>query len=137
MNYEQKYLKYKQKYLELKAKLDGGLSVDTISSSNNSEKKIKNTQNAIEKNNRNISVLEQAIKGRINKIKNTEDQKKKGVENLTKNNAPKAEIDEVIKMYDDEINGVKKDIEIKNKELALQKNLLQKNTTKLNELKKN
>jgi hypothetical protein len=39
MNYEQKYLKYKQKYLELKAKLDGGLSVDTISSSNNNEKK--------------------------------------------------------------------------------------------------
>jgi hypothetical protein len=132
MNYEQKYLKYKEKYLALKAKLG-----DASSSSNNTEKKVKITQIALEKNNRNISVLEQAIKGRINRIRNTEDQKKRGIENLTKNNAPKTEIDEVIKSYDDEINGVKKEIEIKTRELEQQRKLLQKNTIKLNELKQN
>jgi len=130
MNYEQKYLKYKEKYLALKAKLgDDGLSP------NNNEKKIRIAQIALEKNNRSILVLEQAIHGRINRIRNTEDQKKRGIENLTKNNAPKTEIDEVIKTYDDEINGVKKDIEIKTRELDHQRKLLQKNTIKLNELK--
>ena len=119
MDYKQKYLKYKAKYLEAKAKLDGGLFGDANSSVNNNSKNI-------EKHTRNISVLEQAIKGRTNKIRNTEDQKKRGIENLTKNNAPKTEIDDVIKMYDSDINGVKKEIEIKTRELEKEKKLLEK-----------
>ena len=72
MNYEQKYLKYKEKYLQLKAKLDGGLVGNAV----DSEKKIKNNQKALELCKRNIKVLEQAVLGRTNKIKNSEDQVK-------------------------------------------------------------
>lgn len=118
MDYKYKYLKYKAKYLAAKAQLNTSDSDTKIKSS----KKV----DSLELYTRNIRVLEQAIQGRINKIKNTEDQKKRGIENLTKNNAPKTEIDEVIKSYDSEINDVKKEINIKNKELEIQKNKLEK-----------
>ena len=123
MNFEQKYLKYKEKYLELKAKLDGGLVGNAV----DSDKKIKNNQKALELCNRNIKVLEQAIIGRTNKIKNTEDQKNRGIEKLKKNNAPVNEIDEFIKSMDSEINDIKKDLENKKK-------LLEKEKAKLNKL---
>ena len=123
MNYEQKYLKYKEKYLELKAKLDGGLVGNAV----DSDKKIKSNQKALELCNRNIQVLEQAIIGRTNKIKNSEDQKNRGLEKLKKNNAPVNEIDEFIKSMDSEINDIKKDLENKKK-------LLEKEKAKLNKL---
>jgi hypothetical protein len=116
MNYEYKYLKYKAKYIAAKAELDeleGG-------------NKIKNTQKVLELHNRNILVLEQAIKGRINKMKNSEDQKKRGIEKLKINNTPVKEIDEFIESMDSEINDIKKELIIKNKELEKQKKLLEK-----------
>ena len=124
MDYEHKYLKYKAKYLGAKAQLESA-SVGNTSDSNTKSKSTKKVD-ASELHTRKILVLEQAIKGRINLIKNTEERKKRGIENLTKNNAPKADIDEVIKSYDFEINNVKKELNIKNKELELQKNLLAK-----------
>jgi chromosome segregation ATPase len=123
MNFEQKYLKYKEKYLELKAILDGGLVGNAV----DSDKKIKNKQKASELYNRNIKVLEQAVIGRTNKIKNSEDQKNRGLEKLKKNNAPVNEIDEFIKSMDSEINDIKKDLENKKK-------LLEKEKAKLNKL---
>ena len=108
MNYEYKYLKYKAKYIAAKAQLEGGSNKDP------------------KKYTRNILVLEQAIKGRINKIKNAEDQKKRGIEKLKNNNTPVTEIDEFIKSMDYEINDVKKELNIKNKELEQQKKLLEK-----------
>jgi len=116
MNYEQKYLKYKAKYIAAKAKLDELEGGD----------KIKNTQKVLELHNRNILVLEQAIKGRINKLKNSEDQKKRGIESLKINNTPVKEIDEFIESMDFEINNIKKELNIKNKELEKQKKLLEK-----------
>jgi hypothetical protein len=116
MNYEYKYLKYKAKYIAAKAELDeleGG-------------NKIKNTQKVLELHNRNILVLEQAIKGRINKLKNSEDQKMRGVEKLKINNTPVKEINEFIESMDYEINDIKKELIIKNKELEKQKKLLEK-----------
>jgi hypothetical protein len=115
MDYEHKYLKYKAKYIAAKAQLNGGLLGNTTDSDSKSTKKV----DSLELYTRNIRVLEQAIQGRINRIKNTEDQKKRGIEKLTKNNAPKTEIDEVIKSYDSEINAVKNEINIKNKELCI------------------
>jgi hypothetical protein len=123
MNFEQKYLKYKEKYLELKAILDGGLVGNAV----DSDKKIKNKQKASELYNRNIKVLEQAVIGRTNKIKNSEDQKNRGLEKLKKNNAPVNEIDEFIKSMDSEINDINKDLENKKK-------LLEKEKAKLNKL---
>jgi len=125
MNYEQKYLKYKQKYLELKAKLDGGLFGEASSSSNN-EKKVKITQNALEKNNRSISVLEQAIKGRTKKINDLENGKQKGIDSLKKNNAPPKEIKNFIEREDFYINQTKKELEIKNKELENEKKRIER-----------
>jgi hypothetical protein len=129
MNYEQKYLKYKQKYLELKAKLDGGLFGEASSAST------KNTQNALEKNNRNISVLEQAIKGRTNKINSLENSKMKGIDSLKKNNASPEEIKKFIEDEDFYIIATKKELEVKKKELDQQRKLLEKNKIKLNGLK--
>jgi hypothetical protein len=98
MNYEDKYLKYKAKYVGAKAEL----------------------------HTRKISVLEQAIKGRINKMKNSEDQKIRGIESLKKHNTPVKEIDEFIQSMDSEINDIKKELIIKNKELDIQKKMLEK-----------
>lgn len=114
MNYEYKYLKYKAKYLAALAKLEGG------------DKKVKNTQKALELHNRNILVLEHAIKGRINKLKNSEDQKKRGIESLKINKSSVEEINEFIESMDFEINNIKKELIIKNKELEKQKKLLEK-----------
>lgn len=117
MNYEQKYLKYKAKYIAAKAELaelEGG------------DKKVKNTQKALELHNRNILVLEHAIKGRINKMKNSEDQKKRGIESLKINKSSVEEINEFIESMDFEINNIKKELIIKNKELEKQKKLLEK-----------
>jgi chromosome segregation ATPase len=111
-----KDLENKKKLLEKeKAKLDGDLLGNTI----DSDKKIKN--------NRNIKVLEQAILGRTNKIRNSEDQKNRGIEKLKKNNAPLNEIDEFIQSMDSEINDIKKELENKKK-------LLEKEKAKLNKL---
>jgi len=111
MNYEYKYLKYKAKYIAAKAQLEGGSN--------------KDPKKKLEKYTRNILVLEQAIKGRINKIKNAEDQKKRGIEKLKNNNTHVTEIDEFIKSMDYEINNVKKELNIKNKELEQQKKKLE------------
>ena len=105
MNYEDKYLKYKAKYVAAKVEL----------------------------HNRKILVLEQAIKGRINKIKNSEDQKNRGIESLKKHNTPVKEIDEFIKSMNSEIDDIKKELIIKNKELEIQKKMLEK--AKLNLIK--
>ena len=123
MDYEHKYLKYKAKYLGAKAQLESG----SLGSTSDSDTKSKSTKkvDSLELHTRNIRVLEQAIQGRINRIKKTEDQKNRGIEKLTKNNAPKTEIDEVIKSYDSEINAVKNEINIKKKELEIQKNKLE------------
>jgi nitrogenase subunit NifH len=131
MNYEQKYLKYKAKYLDLKAKLEGGLVGD--------EKNIKNTQQVIEKTKSKISVLEKAIKGRQNNILDSENRKKRTIENRksAKNSDEIKELDEGILLWDSRISEVKKDIGIKTKELEIQKKILDKNTLKLNELLKN
>jgi len=131
MNYEQKYLKYKAKYLDLKAKLEGGLVGD--------EKNIKNTQLLIEKTKSKISVLEKAIKGRQNNILDSENRKKRTIENrkVAKNSDEIKELDEGILLWDSRISEVKKDIGIKTKELEIQKKILDKNTLKLNELIKN
>jgi hypothetical protein len=128
MNYEQKYLKYKAKYLDLKTKLEGGLVGD--------EKNIKST---IEKTKSKISVLEKAIKGRQNNILDSENRKKRTIENRksAKNSDEIKEIDEGILLWDSRISEVKKDIGIKNKELEKQKQILERNTQKLNELLKN
>lgn len=123
MDYEHKYLKYKAKYLGTKAQLESG----SLGNTSDSDTKSKSTKkvDSLELHTRNIRVLEQAIQGRINRIKKTEDQKNRGIEKLTKNNAPKTEIDEVIKSYDSEINAVKNEINIKKKELEIQKNKLE------------
>jgi hypothetical protein len=128
MNYEQKYLKYKAKYLDLKAKLEGGLVGD--------EKNIKST---IEKTKSKISVLEKAIKGRQNNILDSENRKKRTIENRksAKNSDEIKELDEGILLWDSRISEVKKDIGIKTKELEIQKKILDKNTLKLKELLKN
>ena len=111
MDYKHKYLKYKAKYLEAKAELEGGY---------------KNIQKVLEKHNRNILVLEQAIKGRINKIKLQEDGKNRGIESLKRNKAPVEEINEFIEREDFYINMTKKEIITKNKELEKEKKLLEK-----------
>ena len=130
MNYEQKYLKYKAKYLDLKAKLEGGLAED--------DKNIKRTQLVIEKAKLKISVLEQAIKGRQNNIMDSENRKKRTIENrkLAKNSDEIKELDEGILLWDSRIDDVKREIGIKTKELEIQKKILEKNTLKLNELLK-
>jgi hypothetical protein len=128
MNYEQKYLKYKAKYLDLKAKLEGGLVGN-----------VKSTQLLIEKAKLKISVLEQAIKGRQNNIIDSENRKKRTIENrkLAKNSDEIIELDEGILLWDSRIDDVKREIGIKTKELEIQKKILDKNTLKLNELLKN
>jgi hypothetical protein len=125
MNYEQKYLKYKSKYLDLKAKLEGGLVGN-----------VKSTQLLIEKTKSKISVLEQAIKGRQNNIIDSENRKKRTIENrkLAKNSDEVKELDEGILLWNSRIDDVKKEIGIKSKELEKQKQILEKNTLKLNEL---
>ena len=123
MNYEQKYLKYKAKYLDLKAKLEGGLVGNA-----------KRTQLSIDKTKSKISVLEHAIKGRQNQIIDSEKRKKKAIENrkVAKNSDEIKEIDEGIMLWDSRIDEVKKDINTKSKELAIQKQILAENTLKLN-----
>lgn len=93
MNYADKYLKYKAKYVAAKVELHI----------------------------RKISVLEHDIKGRIIKMKNSEDQKKRGIESLKKNNTPVNEINEFINSMNSEIDDIKKELIIKNKELEIQK----------------
>lgn len=128
MNYEQKYLKYKAKYLDLKANLEGGLVGN-----------VKSTQLLIEKTKSKISVLEKAIKGRQNNIIDSENRKKRTIENrkLAKNSDEIIELDEGILLWDSRIDDVKREIGIKTKELEIQKKILEKNTLKLNELLKN
>jgi len=128
MNYEQKYLKYKAKYLDLKANLEGGLVGN-----------VKSTQLLIEKTKSKISVLEKAIKGRQNNIIDSENRKKRTIENrkIAKNSDEIIELDEGILLWDSRIDDVKREIGIKTKELEIQKKILEKNTLKLNELLKN
>jgi hypothetical protein len=123
MDYEHKYLKYKAKYIAAKAQLNGGsLGKSDSLAKSKSTKKV----DAVELHTRNIKVLEYAIQGRTNRIKNTEDFKNRGVEKLTKNNAPKTEIDELIETYNFEINNVKKELNKKNIELQNEKEKLEK-----------
>jgi len=91
---------------------------------NDSDKKKK----ALEKINRNISVLESSIAGNTRNLKNLEDKKITVMEKLK--NAPKAELDEAIKMWDSDINDVKKQIAIKTRELEIQKKSLEKANSK-------
>lgn len=116
MDYEEKYLKYKAKYITAKGQLEGGLNKDAV----------KNSKKKLEKYNRNILILEKAIKGRTNKIIKTEDQKKRGIEKLKKNNTPAKEIDEFIKSMDSEINDIKKELTIKIQNLEKNKSLQEK-----------
>ena len=63
------------------------------------KKKIQNTQQVIKKYNSKIEVLEQAIKGRTNKINDAENRKKKTIENKQKKLDELKEIEEGIKNW--------------------------------------
>ena len=111
----------------MKAKLEGGLVGN-----------VKSTQLLIEKTKSKISVLEKAIKGRQNNIIDSENRKKRTIENrkIAKNSDEIIELDEGILLWDSRIDDVKREIGIKTKELEIQKKILEKNTLKLNELLK-